>query len=1364
MKLNRVTQYARWRLLTVGLALSGAIVGCGDTIKTESDFTPPDLRTPSSDWELVWSDEFDGASLDMSKWSFEINCSGGGNNEAQCYTDSPENLFLQEGILNIVAKPTTPGSGLTKPYTSSRIVTKGKGDFKYGRIEIRAKSPEGQGTFAAGWMMPTDSVYGGWPHSGEIDIIEWVNIGELRADGEIDSHVHGTLHYGPLSGNHDYSGNEYALPTNQGPESQFYTYAVEWEEGEIRWYVDDVLFGYQRDSEVTYRAIDNEANGLSTKGWYTVDQNSVDKDIMYGPAPFDQNFFIILNNAVGGDWAGNVNQAFDYQVGDDKGTLANGVSHSAFANGNALLVDYVRVYQCSKDPVTGKGCATINSDYYNNTFIRGAAPVPIPPILPVPVGVDLFEDSDSSWNLVGDSASIVDSNDENYGEVALFSNASLTTEFGFSGIAYDGTLLPDDAKIEFDVKVVSVPQDASLDWTIKIESTKTDGTTQETTVTAGEVLLSSNIDGVSLVSGEWQHVMFDIGSFRALGLDTSAITAIKFLNALGEFQIDNVSIGAAFEGAKLTLFEDDVNQNWPMWDSRVADGESDAVPMVVQDDDEHGNVAEFHITGAAVVGFNVRSDQGGSGYPFDGSSLSQSGVIEFDLKLMSPPSNPNAPWYLKIESNGGTALGGTADEIRLTDSPILNEWVHYKLPLGPLVEDGFDVSAIDVVLVFPAWGQGDGAIFRLDNFKIHSSGPVDGGTGDVKGPDNTVYDRAYTLYQDAVNSAWRLWDCCAFLPQVEAEDDAEHGSVVEFTIGEGSDGGTVVGFFGRDTGGVADVDDYINEGVLRFDMKVVTMPDNGETSWLLKLESAGGNTAAEVELTTSKQGETPVLGEWQAYTFPLIELASAGLDLTAIDIVMIFPSWGNGTGAVYRVDNIYFGIPSDDDISNDISEQKGNGEELILNGMFDSSANWGGTDGMVDSISNGIFTADVAVAGNPWDVSLKQNMTLIADRTYVLKFDARSDDARDIIAGLGLDHDPWTNVVETVTLTNEWTTYMVTITTVGFGDDNSRVLFDLGAAVGEVQLDNVSVQLVGEGSGNGGGTVVTTPGEEIVANGGFDSAASWGGTDGMAASISNGIFSANIAAAGNPWDVSLKQNMTLVPDTTYTLTFDARSADSREIMAGLGLDHDPWTNVVETLTLTPDWTTYTFTITTTGFGDDASRVFFDLGAATGEVQLDNISVKIVDDGSGTGSGGGAGGTAGGELLINGGFDSATGWGGTDGMAASVGGGIFSADIAAAGNPWDVSLKQSMTLVPGTTYLLKFDARSDDSREIMAGLGLDHEPWTNVVETLTLTPDWTTYTYTITTTGFGDDTSRVFFDMGAAVGQVQLDNVSVMVQQ
>lgn len=1065
MMLNRVAQKARWRLLTIGLALSGTLIGCSDDIITESDFTPPDLRTPSTDWELVWDDDFDGTSLDMSKWSFEVNCSGGGNNEAQCYTDSPENLFLQDGVLNIVAKPSGIGSGFSKPYTSSRIVTKDKASFKYGRIEIRAKSPKGQGTFAAAWMMPNDDVYGGWPHSGEIDIAEWVNIGEVRADGEIDSHVHGTLHYGPLSGNHDYSGNEYALPTTQGPESQFYTYAVEWEEGEIRWYVDDVLFGYQRDSEVTYRALDNEANGLSTKGWYTVDQNSEDKAIIYGPAPFDQNFYIILNNAVGGDWAGNVNQSFNYVVGDDNGTLAKGVDHSAFAQGNTLQIDYVRVYQCSKDTATGKGCATINSDYYNGTYVRGAAPVPVPPILPVPVGATFFEGRDSVWALTDDVSSIVDLNDGIYSEIAVFNSNDITSEFGFTGLAYDSTLLPDDAKVEFDFNIVSTSDSDLSDWVVIVESSVVDSETEEVSTQTTQVTLNSNLESLVPVVGEWQHYMFNLGEFRALGLDSANITAIKFSNATGEFQVDNVTIGAAFEGAKLTLFVDDANQNWPMWDSRVADGESDAVPTVVQDDEEHGNVAEFHITGSAVVGFNVRQDQGGSGYPFDGSSLAQSGVIEFDLKLMDLPSNPNAPWFVKIESNGGTQLGGTAKEIRLSENPVQGEWVNYKLPLKPLVEDGFDVSAIDVVLVFPAWGQGDGARFRLDNFIIQSSGPIEGEVEETKGPDNTIYDRFYTVYMDDLHANWRLWDCCAFLPQIEVEGDTEHGSVAEFTIGAGPDGGTVVGFFGRDTGGVVDASEYINEGVFKFDMKLDTMPTDGETSWLIKLESAGSLTAAELSFTESNQGEEPSLGEWQSYSFPLTKLASAGLDLSAIDIIMMFPAWSTGTGAVYQVDNVFFGIPSEDDISDNIGEQPVGDTPaipnpdgaLLVNGDFSSSTGWGGTDGMIASISNGIFSADIAAAGNAWDVSLKQVVTLLPDTTYTVTFDARSDDAREVMAGLGQNYSPWIAEVETVTLTADWATYTLNITTTGFGDDDSRVFFDMGAAVGQVQLDNVSV-------------------------------------------------------------------------------------------------------------------------------------------------------------------------------------------------------------------------------------------------------------------------------------------------------------------
>ena len=172
----------RTRGLDLLAALSVAfIVGCGgggggpssevSTVTDTSSFTP---SMPVSDWRLVWSDEFDGSQVDTKKWNFEVNCAGGGNQERQCYTDSAENAFIENGIFNIVALPAEEGA--EKPYTSARVTTEGKGDFKYGRFEIRAKMPTGQGSWPAIWMMPTDAVYGDWPRSGEVDIVEAVNL------------------------------------------------------------------------------------------------------------------------------------------------------------------------------------------------------------------------------------------------------------------------------------------------------------------------------------------------------------------------------------------------------------------------------------------------------------------------------------------------------------------------------------------------------------------------------------------------------------------------------------------------------------------------------------------------------------------------------------------------------------------------------------------------------------------------------------------------------------------------------------------------------------------------------------------------------------------------------------------------------------------------------------------------------------------------------------------------------------------------------------------------------------------------------------------------------------------------------------
>jgi hypothetical protein len=148
-----------------------------------------------------------------------------------------------------------------------------------------------------------------------------------------------------------------------------------------------------------------------------------------------------------------------------------------------------------------------------------------------------------------------------------------------------------------------------------------------------------------------------------------------------------------------------------------------------------------------------------------------------------------------------------------------------------------------------------------------------------------------------------LWDCCAGSTPSEEIDDAEHGSVAEFDVLASAE--TVQGFFGRDSGGSFNAEAIIN-GTFSFEMKVVTAPADG-TPWFFKME-ADGNTSStpDILLNTSNEGQDPVTGEWQTYTFDILTLLDAGLDITAIDMVGIYPAWGQGAGAVYRVDNVVF--------------------------------------------------------------------------------------------------------------------------------------------------------------------------------------------------------------------------------------------------------------------------------------------------------------------------------------------------------------------------------------------------------------------------------------------------------------------------
>lgn len=214
------------------------------------------------DYELVWSDEFDGPSLDMESWSFDIgdgcpDLCGWGNNEAQYYRE--ENLTFDDGKLIITAKDESFGG---YNYTSAKFHSRDKRTFTYGKFEARIKLPEGQGIWPAFWLLFNDPTYGGWPHSGEIDIMELV--------GNDPDVVHGTIHYGGST-----KGGSFDLPFENFSDD-FHTFTVEWDSIRILWFVDGIQY-----AGVTKFGIDQGFN------W-----------------PFDHPFYLIFNVAVGGNWPG----------------------------------------------------------------------------------------------------------------------------------------------------------------------------------------------------------------------------------------------------------------------------------------------------------------------------------------------------------------------------------------------------------------------------------------------------------------------------------------------------------------------------------------------------------------------------------------------------------------------------------------------------------------------------------------------------------------------------------------------------------------------------------------------------------------------------------------------------------------------------------------------------------------------------------------------------------------------------------------------------------------------------------------------------------------------------------------------------
>lgn len=265
-------------------AIGTIITQDGTSLPTDNTgYTTP---TSHAGYSLAWSDEFSSTSLDLSSWNQEIGngASGWGNNELEYYTNDLKNTFVSNGNLIIEArKENISGYG----YSSGRMTTKGKQEFKFGRIDIRAKLPIGKGIWPALWMLGANISTVGWPACGEIDIMELI--------GTYPSRVTGTMHWKTSSGSATHQGDNFNL-TSGDFSQQFYVFSIVWEQDSIKWYVDDQLY------------LTNTINTVGTANY-----------------PFNVEEFFIFNVAVGGNWPGSPDNTTTFP--------------------QRMFVDYIRVFK-----------------------------------------------------------------------------------------------------------------------------------------------------------------------------------------------------------------------------------------------------------------------------------------------------------------------------------------------------------------------------------------------------------------------------------------------------------------------------------------------------------------------------------------------------------------------------------------------------------------------------------------------------------------------------------------------------------------------------------------------------------------------------------------------------------------------------------------------------------------------------------------------------------------------------------------------------------------------------------------------------------------------------------------------------------
>jgi beta-glucanase (GH16 family) len=888
-------------LLAAGFVLSA----CGGV---NPDAPGGEFEPPVVEWRLVFEDNFDGDALDASKWNLDLgdgcpDLCGWGNNELQLYGE--DNITVADGFLRIEGREELDGS-----YTSGRINTEGKFDFRYGRVEVSARIPSGQGTWPAIWLLhsaagalnpdyPEVGVYGPWPMSGEIDIMEAFNYG---VDG--NQTTSSTAHYGLPVPPFDGTSSTSELAANA--DMSFHEYALEWERGRLRFFIDGVHFQTQIVDEYWTYYPANEDGFYDPFGAYSLGLED---------APFDQAFHLLINFAIGGNPVG----------APDGSTMFP----------QAMEIDYVRVYECANsNPESGRGCGTADASVVpleDNAGGQLEGQVTAKPYIEM---VDLYLDGPETITVtIGDESSsntltvdgftldgtfaesdpaFPDPDDaENTvwhfnvsGVVAntylasqdLTEDPLLDTGFDFSGGGLGGDPV---GEVAFDMRVNSFTSGTEL-W-IKLDSGFPN---------LGQVQIPES----ELLVGEWKtySVKFDDlvanPNPEGTGVDLSNVAnpfVIEIVNGDADVFVDNIRatnacyvVGACGAGPRtkgipdLIVFDDAVNT--ATWDIGIAASDSGSGFVDYTDGTNPANKANWSIIDDADpergqvidVTFNDSSAFGVWFIKSTGAvnaTAFAAGAVQFDL-IVDDYANDTG-MTMKIDcffpcSSGDKQLGRVADGV----------WETITVPVASLTATGLDLENVNVGLVlFPSTQNETGTVrFRIDNIRwVADSDAIPLEQIDLPVTfDDPLTDYSVIDFGDPVSAA----------TNVQTDDPTGAQNTVAATTkpaGAPVWAGTTIGT----TAGFANPIPFA-PGDSSMSVRVYSPAANVPV--LLKVENEDASIFAEVMVNTT------MADAWETLVF---DFSTVGIDTSAefIRAIIFFDFGTEGNDATYYWDDVAFG-------------------------------------------------------------------------------------------------------------------------------------------------------------------------------------------------------------------------------------------------------------------------------------------------------------------------------------------------------------------------------------------------------------------------------------------------------------------------